>query len=104
MKDQQSESWHLDRRIPIATIWVMVIQLVGGVWFAAQLYSEVSNLTQGAIVRDRRITTVEAIINSQAVSNATLSADLRAVRGILDDLKLSQKETNELLREMRQSQ
>ena len=96
----QKDSWHLDRRIPIATIWVMVLQLIGGVWFAAQLHEQIGTLAEDARLRDKRLSQVEAATNAQAINSATLSVELRDVRDGMGDLKVALKEANELLREL----
>lgn len=93
-------NWHLDKRVPVATIWVLIIQLVGGVWFASQLFTQVNMLTTAAELRDTRIARVEAASAAQAVSFATLSAQLVGLRDSIVEMKDAQKETNSLLRQM----
>ena len=93
-------SWHLDKRVPVATIWVLVIQLIGGVWFASQLFAQVNMLTTAAELRDARIARVEAASAAQAVSFATLSTQLTGLRESMIEMKDAQKETNNLLRQL----
>ena len=37
-------SWHLDKRVPIALIVTMFVQMAAGIWWASQLNSDVSFL------------------------------------------------------------
>ena len=43
MSDVKKESWHLDKRVPIALISVLLIQTFGGIWWAATLTSTVEH-------------------------------------------------------------
>lgn len=47
-----------------------------------------------------RISSTEGALNAQAVNNATLTAQLTALRESLSELKTSQAETNRLLRNL----
>lgn len=71
----------------------------GGVWFASQLFTQVNMLTTAAELRDTRIARVEATSAAQAVSFATLSAQLVGLRDSIVEMKDVQKETNSLLRQ-----
>ena len=95
---QETESWHLDKRVPMATIMVLVVQLIGGVWFASMLSHQVGVLTTAAEQRDLRISQVERSGAAQAISFATLNAQLTAMRETMTEMKDVQRETNALLR------
>ncbi len=44
--DQSNDrQWHLDKRVPIALISVLLIQTFGGIWWAATLTSTVGHNT-----------------------------------------------------------
>lgn len=55
MSDQAPEdtAWHLDRKVPIALIFVLAGQVVAGIYFASRLQSQVEH-------HDRRIVALEA--------------------------------------------
>lgn len=42
---QGSESWHVGKEIPLALIFAMAMQTVGGVWFAATYVAKIDTLT-----------------------------------------------------------
>lgn len=50
---EKDTSWHLDRKVPIALIFVLAGQLAMGVWVAGKLQSQVET-------HDRRIIALEA--------------------------------------------
>ncbi len=37
----QNEAWHLDKKVPVAIILVLVGQFLGGLWFLAKLDSKI---------------------------------------------------------------
>jgi hypothetical protein len=63
--------WHLDKRVPVALIIVLLTQLVGGVWVTSQLFSRVERL--------------EAF----AADNKGLLVDYAVVRARLDGIEQS---------------
>lgn len=42
---QDGQQWHLDKRVPIALITVLLLQTFGGIWWAATLTSTVNHNT-----------------------------------------------------------
>lgn len=50
---REEGSWHLDRKVPIALIFVLATQLAGGLWFMSKLQTQVEQ-------HDRRIVVLEA--------------------------------------------
>lgn len=51
--DRDDGAWHLDKKVPIALIFVLLGQLATGVWVASKLQSQVEQ-------HDRRIGALEA--------------------------------------------
>jgi len=95
-----NESWHLDKRVPIATICVLIVQAMGGVWFASQMYAELTALKAAGDAREIRLSHVETTTSAQAVSFATLSEQLAGLRAGMAEVKDTQRETNALLRDI----
>lgn len=57
MSEQGKESWHLDRKVPVAIIVTLVFQIVGFGWLFGQVEQRVTELERRAndqtiIVRD----------------------------------------------------
>jgi hypothetical protein len=56
------QSWHLDRKVPIALILAIIFQTAGIIWFAAGIYHRIETLERDAIARGPqgdRLTRVE---------------------------------------------
>ena len=45
---QNSNSWHLDKRIPITLVILIVMQTMGGFWWASKMDSRVGELEKDA--------------------------------------------------------
>lgn len=50
--DAGDDAWHLDKKVPIALIIVLIGQLVLGIWFASKMHADVTQ-------HDRRIGALE---------------------------------------------
>lgn len=46
MADKSNESWHLDKRIPIAIIMTIALQTTGAIWFAATAWARINSAEQ----------------------------------------------------------
>jgi hypothetical protein len=97
---QDAGAWHLDKRIPIALIFTLIVQTAVAVWWLADLSSRVDSATAVNARQDAQITAAEAALNSQEVNAATTAAQLVAVRESLGELKEGQAELTRLLREL----
>lgn len=69
-KEEEHEyesAWHLDRKVPIALIVTIVLQTVGIIWFAANLFYRVDALEKHQIASSpqaERLTRVEVKIEN----------------------------------------
>lgn len=88
----------MDKRVPVALIFAIVIQTATAVWWVGNLSNRVDNAAEANIRQDARITAAESMLNTQAVNSATLTAQLSALAEGVRDLKATQAETNRLLR------
>jgi Tfp pilus assembly protein PilO len=96
----KTETWKLDRHIPIAFLVGLLLQTGGIVWWASALSSRVESAIEVNVRQDSEIKAAEAALASQAVSTATAAAELRAVRDGLTEVKEALADQNRLLREI----
>lgn len=52
MNKPQSEAWHLDKKVPVAIIFTLLVQLMGIIWWAARLDARDTD-------QERRISNIE---------------------------------------------
>jgi len=54
MTSENQTGWHLDKKVPITLILVLLMQLAGGLWFVADLRKDIEILkAQIMVQRDR---------------------------------------------------
>ena len=94
----QPKAWHVDRTVNLSIIFVVVVQFAMGVWQVSQISSRLETAITTNEQQTARITSIEAVINAQAISAATTAAQLTALGESLKELKDATAETNRLLR------
>jgi Tfp pilus assembly protein PilO len=93
-------AWHLSKSVPISLIATIFFQSVAIVWWASSIESRVGSIAKSDDAQAEQIRTVETSVQSQAVGAATLTAQLTALKDALDEVRTSQRETNDLLRQL----
>ena len=81
-----SEQWHLSKSVPISIIGAVVVQTVTIVWFIANLNANVQINTRYLVRHETRIETLEASVQSQAVSMARMDENIQAIRDMVEQL------------------
>ena len=77
------DPWHLSRSVPITFILAIACQTIALIWFVATLRNDVNN-NKAEIVRiDARTTSLEVVVQTQAVMLGRIDENLKAVRDIL---------------------
>jgi cell division protein FtsB len=81
-----NEQWHLSKSVPISIIGAVVVQTVTIVWFIANLNANVQINTRDLVRHETRIETLEASVQSQAVSIARMDENIQAIRDMVEQL------------------
>lgn len=81
-----SEQWHLSKSVPISIIGAVIVQTVTIVWFIAELNANVQMNTRDLVRHEARIETLEASVQSQAVSIARMDENIQAIRDMVEQL------------------
>lgn len=76
----EREPWHLDRRVPIATLAVLVIQFALGVMWITTLSNSVVRNTEAIAVSRTDAAASEARIRALEIAQASQSSDLRSIQ------------------------
>lgn len=93
-------AWHLDKKVPIALMFTIFIQSATAVWWASSIESRMQAVSQSDDRQGEQIRDVETNVQSMAVTAATLTAQLTALKEALDAVRTSQRETNDMLRQL----
>lgn len=70
-----AEHWHLDKKVPITMILVLLVQLASGLWFAARMVQRDED-------QERRLNSIE-----QAAAQQNYSGRMTALESQIADLK-----------------
>ena len=81
-----NEQWHLSKSVPISIIGAVVVQTIMIVWFIANLNANVQTNTRDLVRHETRIETLEASVQSQAVSMARMDENIQAIRDMVEQL------------------
>ena len=76
----QKEPWHLDRRVPIATLAVLIGQIVLGVIWITTLSNRVETLTLSMVEAKADAVARESRIRALEIAQASQSSDLRSIQ------------------------
>lgn len=77
---QREESWHLDKRIPVALVLTVLAQGAIGLWWISGLNSQVQ-------VHERRIDKIESWNEKQSASLSAVAERLARIEQALLDIK-----------------
>ncbi len=67
IQDPGADTWHWDKRVPIAVIMALLLQFAGAVWWGAKTTSRLDVVERAVLVRDgdhERLVRVEATLQS----------------------------------------
>jgi cell division protein FtsB len=81
-----NEQWHLSKSVPISIIGAVIVQTVTIVWFIANLNANVQTNTRDLVRHETRIETLEASVQSQAISIARMDENIQAIRDMVEQL------------------
>lgn len=76
----QKEPWHLDRRVPIATLAVLIGQIALGVIWITTLSNRVDTLTLAMVESKSDAVGRESRIRALEIAQASQSSDLRSIQ------------------------
>lgn len=81
MSDQnQTESWHLDKRVPIAIILTSLLQIVAIVWIASQMNSDIAYNAENIRRLDSNLSVLQREANIQAVQLGRIEEGISGMR------------------------
>ncbi len=80
------EPWHLDRKIPIGIIVVMLTQLVGGAMILSAMRSEIASNSRDIIRLDAQVEAIRTTAGEQAVQLGRIEENTRATQAAVERL------------------
>jgi hypothetical protein len=78
------DPWHLSRSVPITFILAIACQTVALIWFVATLRNDVDTNRDQILRLDVRASSLEAIVQTQAVTLARIDENIKGIRQHLE--------------------
>ena len=78
MPDQ--DGWHLSKSVPATLLLGLVTQAAAIVWTVSMMMSDIDRNTENLNAFSERVTRVESMVQSQAISMARIDENIKAIR------------------------
>lgn len=79
-----NDPWHLSKSIPITLVFAIFCQTIALIWFVATLRNDVDANSADILRLDTRTSSLETIVQSQAITLARIDENLKAIREHLE--------------------
>ena len=86
MSQFEKESWHLSKSVPVTLILTLFVQAAIIVWTVSTMSNNIDRNKSDIIRLDTRITSVERIVQEQAVTMARMDANIQAIREYIEQM------------------
>ena len=86
----KEEGWHLSKSVPATLLLGLVTQAAAIVWTVSMMMADIQQNTEKLIAFSERVSKVENMVQSQAVSMARIDENIKAIRGAVE--KMAQRD------------
>jgi hypothetical protein len=81
------EPWHLSKSVPITFVFAIACQTAAIIWFAASLRADIDSNAEDLIRLDSRTSSLETVVQSQAITLARIDENIKGIREHLEKSK-----------------
>jgi len=86
LSNNNNESWHLSKSVPITFIIGIALQTMALVWYVSSLDSSVKNNSRELVRQETRIGMIEKTVQMQAVSLGRIDENIKAIRNMVEKM------------------
>ena len=86
MSDQ--DGWHISKSVPATLLLGLVTQAAAIVWTVSMMMSDIDRNTENLNAFSERVTRVETMVQSQAISMARIDENIKAIRKSVEQMAL----------------
>ena len=86
----QTEGWHISRSVPATLLLGLITQAAAIVWTVSMMMADIQQNTEKLIAFSERVSKVENMVQSQAVSMARIDENIQHIRGAVE--KMAQRD------------
>ena len=84
MKEQ--EGWHISKSVPATLLLGLVTQAAAIVWTVSMMMADIQQNTEKLIAFSERVSKVENMVQSQAISMARIDENIKAIRNSVEQM------------------
>ena len=80
------DGWHISRSVPATLLLGLITQAAAIVWTVSMMMADIQKNTEKLISFSERVTKVEDMVQSQAVSMARIDTNIQHIRGAVEKM------------------
>jgi hypothetical protein len=84
------EGWHISKSVPATLLLGLITQAAAIVWTVSMMMADIQQNTEKLIAFSERVSKVENMVQSQAVSMARIDENIQHIRGAVE--KMAQRD------------
>ena len=92
MSDQQQDSWHLSKSVPITLIFGLLVQAGAIVWTVSMMMADIESNMRDIMVLEITVSELEDVVQTQQVSLARIDENIKAIRDAVEYMMDRQRE------------
>ena len=85
MPDRE-EGWHISKSVPATLLLGLMTQAAAIVWTVSMMMADIQQNTEKLIAFSERVSKVENMVQSQAVSMARIDENIQHIRGAVEKM------------------
>ncbi len=86
MMPTREEGWHLSKSVPATLLLGLITQAAAIVWTVSMMMADIQQNTEKLIGFSERVSKVENMVQSQAVSMARIDENIQHIRGAVEKM------------------
>ena len=83
---QKEEGWHISKSVPATLLLGLITQAAAIVWTVSMMMADIQQNTEKLIAFSERVSKVENMVQSQAVSMARIDENIQHIRGAVEKM------------------
>ena len=80
------EGWHISKSVPATLLLGLMTQAAAIVWTVSMMMADIQQNTEKLIAFSERVSKVENMVQSQAVSMARIDENIQHIRGAVEKM------------------
>ena len=82
----REEGWHISKSVPATLLLGLITQAAAIVWTVSMMMADIQQNTEKLIGFSERVSKVENMVQSQAISMARIDENIKAIRNSVEQM------------------